>query len=509
MKMKVRKSIKRVITFMLAAIMIANVGFINAKAAKLSSGRTLTVRNAISSMSFTANASDNLRDCYSSKPATDPSKILQVSVDFSISQADRMDSSDYDCGRIFPITVSYAGTLVIDTNATYLSKDMEMGLYMDAACEMPVDSYMKAPSMDGTVTKDCVQVPQAGTYYLRVSCWHSSYNSTTFVNNLNMKVAFYTNASLSLTANKTYYLGTSSSVRYYKMTVPSTKYLNIYSNDEFSFSLCDSNKKVKYDYQNMDKDCGSCVSYRLSKGTYYVKLDRNYADNESFTLKYTLSSDSTMKNKKTTVIYPGHSKSVTYLKFKPTVSGYVTVNMLKGYYDTSADITLCTSKKKALSEAIWVYAGSSTSNKAVFGVKKNTTYYLKITNVSGRAGVKFTQTKVSEKSGSSRKKAKTLKKNSTAKGTIVAGSSTTDWYKIKVTKSQKVKITTKGNMSGNLKMQLYKSNGKKYGWDVTALYGIGDSNTYTTSSKLPKGTYYIKIYRGNSKSNGYYTLKWK
>ena len=75
-------------------------------------------------------------------------------------------------------------------------------------------------------------------------------------------------------------------------------------------------------------------------------------------------------------------------------------------------MTLCSSKKKALSGEDWnLY-------DPVYGVKKGNTYYVKVRalyNTSGMYQLKVTNTGVSEKSGTTKSKAVTIKKGSTKK----------------------------------------------------------------------------------------------
>lgn len=192
-----------------------------------------------------------------------------------------------------------------------------------------------------------------------------------------------------------------------------------------------------------------------------------------------------------------------YFKFKATSTGYLQVISTKevGYNK----VTLCNSKKQALSNSLGVrYAPT-------FGVKKGTTYYVKIasnTNSEGAYLFKATNKKITEKSGKKKAKAVNLKKNKTVKGTIIAGNGQEDWYKFKLNGKKKVKIVMKGATNDSMKIQVYQGGKKISGIDGTFRY---TSKSYTGKSigKWSKGTYYIKISRGNKKSSGYYTLSWK
>lgn len=216
-----------------------------------------------------------------------------------------------------------------------------------------------------------------------------------------------------------------------------------------------------------------------------------------------------------------------YIKFKATNTGYVTIKMTNA---SSLDyafgyLTFCDSKKKALnsSNEKWdtAYTKSPYYTRS-FGVKKGKTYYVKIET---GYGVKVTATfkKVTKKNISSKKKAKSLKAKTTAKGVIIAGDKTADWYKIKVKGNKKVKLTYTAKTNGNgyydgIKVSFYKSNGKLYTSDAYDYVSPWRSSSYsqyyrqyTISKKIigvEDGTYYVKVERANKTSSGYYTLKW-
>ena len=198
------------------------------------------------------------------------------------------------------------------------------------------------------------------------------------------------------------------------------------------------------------------------------------------------------------------------MKFKATKTVYITVNFNKADgLDYSGYITLLNSKKKAISDKTWVYADSSTSYKAVFGVKKGQTYYLRVSDIYDKANIKYTETAVSEKSGSTIKKAVTLAKNKTKKGVIVAGDKTADFYKVVLKKAGSFKIQVKGDSTGYIYVQPYNSKGKKIGSAYYVVYGNNSNRTVYTLNTFSKGTYYIKVYGKNAKASGHYSLKLK
>lgn len=141
-----------------------------------------------------------------------------------------------------------------------------------------------------------------------------------------------------------------------------------------------------------------------------------------------------------------------YFKFKAIRDGYLRVQSSEDY----DKVTLYNStKKKALSNATY------TRYAPTYGVKKGRTYYVRVVsgyNSDGGYNFKITNTRIKEKSGKKKSKAVLIKKKRTKKGTIVAGEKRTDWYKFKVTKKKRVRVTVKGATNNKLKVVIYKGN---------------------------------------------------
>lgn len=240
-------------------------------------------------------------------------------------------------------------------------------------------------------------------------------------------------------------------------------------------------------------------------GIYYMTIEPSYNASGNLLIGGTHISgtDRTITNKTWNAV--GVEKAQTrYFKFKAKYNGYVTVQTKK----LSGYVTLTNSKKKALSNA--VYASSYSTKKITFGVKKDKTYYLKAknryTNYDGYYQIRYTNSRISEKSGKKKSRAVLLKKKRTKKGTIVAGEKRTDWYKFRVTKRKTVRITMKGATNDELKVAVYKG-GRNIGRGT--LYESRGGVKLKSLGKLSKGTYYIKVYRGNKKSSGWYSLSWR
>lgn len=251
---------------------------------------------------------------------------------------------------------------------------------------------------------------------------------------------------------------------------------------------------------------GTLVIQVPAKGTYYVGVQspiNEYSINTEYYVMtrvgYANGSDRTLKLGQAVAVGQ-KSAQANYFKVTAANTGYLEVR-------TGSDVgnvTLCNSKKKALT------GKTPTKYLPTYGVKKGTTYYVKVdstySSTRGYYNLTVTNKKVSEKSGSSKAKAVTLKKGAKKSGTIIAGDKTADWYKIKLTGKKAVKFTIKGATNGTIKADVYDG-GRKMGTRSFPYYSGG--MTVQSVGKWSKGTFYVKIYRGDAKSSGYYTISWK
>lgn len=128
--------------------------------------------------------------------------------------------------------------------------------------------------------------------------------------------------------------------------------------------------------------------------------------------------------------------------------------------------------------------------------------------------IKSTFTAVSDASGASKKNAKTIKVGETKKGIVLSEDKTSknDWFKFTLKKSTKIDIDLKGNCSsGKLRFEL-TSNGIR--GTVTDYISSSDYSRNIplqtwTSKTIPKGTYYIRLYKDSKTTSGNYSVKVK
>lgn len=237
-------------------------------------------------------------------------------------------------------------------------------------------------------------------------------------------------------------------------------------------------------------------------GTYYVGV---YTTNSETTCNYNAlfydGSDRALSNGQAIAVGQRDAQ-VNYFAFRATSTGYLMAqgDEIARHYK----VALCNSAKAPLSGDTYL------GNAPTYGVKAGVTYYIRVTsrfNNKGTYTFRATNTKISGKFGKTKKKAATIKKKKTMKGFIEAGSAgkKAKWYKFKMGGKKKVNLSVVTGSNDVLKITIYRG-GKK----ITSRNVYGNATgTIRSVGKWPKGTYYIKVQRGNSKSSGYYTLKWK
>ena len=240
-------------------------------------------------------------------------------------------------------------------------------------------------------------------------------------------------------------------------------------------------------------------------GTYYVGVYSDISSGQDYTVvslaAYASGADRTLSGGQWSAV--GQKEEQTNLfRFKASSTGYIRVDTTDVDDDSSVSVTLLSSRKALSSTA-------DSASKPVYGVKKGVTYYIRARAGYSRGGgyrLKVTNHKISEKSGSSRSKAVNIKRDSTVKGTVIAGESRSDWYKFKLSGKKSVSLTVKGATNDRLKIEVYSGRKKV---KTSTFYSSTESLTLRSAGKWKKGTYHIKVYRGNSRSSGWYSLKWR
>lgn len=287
--------------------------------------------------------------------------------------------------------------------------------------------------------------------------------------------------------------------------------------DEQGTRIVDQEKKISF--ESKDKQELSQSAYIEKAGTYYIKIaissDAASANGSYFFalgMQACSSENRTLKNKKWTVAFGDGTSKAIYYKVVVKKTGYIT---LQTEYDKAygkANISLCNHKKKRLS--VVCKQSKALKNKEVFAVKKGT-YYVKVNQAAGEYRLKSTFQSVSDKSGSSKAKAKAFTTNGSAQvGLILLSDSSkkADWYSFHLSSRKIVDVTLQGSTSGDSKVSLEIIPPQNMMFQQKAMLsicGIDRKHQGSSGSLWAEGTWYIKVKKNTDKGSAKYSLKVK
>jgi len=250
-------------------------------------------------------------------------------------------------------------------------------------------------------------------------------------------------------------------------------------------------------------------------GTYYIGVYSDtysgitpYTENVTAWVRTISAANHTITSGKAILVGQYQAAQTNYFQFKATATGYIQASTSAG-----TKIALCNSGKTALSNSVYTDASSKYNSHVTFGVTKGKTYNIRVaasaySNSDGYYAVAYKNFSLTGKGGVKKSKAVTIKKKATKKGTITAGSSRVNWYKFKLASKSKFTVTIKGDTNKKIKIAIYNSKGKRINGS-TACIEPGYNYIGKALSKFPKGTYYIKLYRADKYSSGWYSVTWK
>lgn len=215
-----------------------------------------------------------------------------------------------------------------------------------------------------------------------------------------------------------------------------------------------------------------------------------------------------------------HTQKFIWIKYKAPNDGYITVTAKdkKGNQDdeereaetnASGMFQLYDVKKKTQLSREFSYqtdGEAAAYSAAVFGVKKNVTYFLRL-QAQGAVSLNCKFTKVGKCSADKKAKAVTLSKDKIAKGILMAGDHAADWYKLSVPKKQYLHFYYAGKANGQIQLTFsgsYLKTTKRY-----VAQGTEEEGHAYTIERVQPGNYYVKVERADSLSSGFYTLKWQ
>lgn len=283
-------------------------------------------------------------------------------------------------------------------------------------------------------------------------------------------------------------------------------------------------------YQNVpaassNDDYKSLYVQAKKAGIYYLAFTTNSSATvqAAFNAYYAPAGNATPTKGKTYNAASLSSTKYYYYKVKTTKTGYLTIEFPWGTNGDSSSYSvklMNSSKKKNLYNGV-TKVNSGKNYVTYAGVPKGT-YYVAVKTTDAMYGIKISAKYPTEKSGTSKAKAKSIMKGSTKKGIITAtqSRSSADWYKIKVNSNQKVYLdvlTRTGGYSGGIRVTVYST---KKTMGSSDFYNSNDPESYAGSLELyttingvrvgylQKGTYYVKVSKYGSGS-GYYELKWR
>ncbi len=208
---------------------------------------------------------------------------------------------------------------------------------------------------------------------------------------------------------------------------------------------------------------------------------------------------------------------VTYWKVSDLPKGALTVYISDVYNDKPvyANVTLCNSKKKAVSKTTKITGikgenGNTYLSQATYGVNSGT-YYIRVSTKAPIYGIKMkTDSSYSEATASKRSKAIELAEGTHSKAVLAASrSKSSNYYKIVLDQDKHVKFDVDGYIAPGTKLNLviYNSKGKK----TKTLSITGEVNKiktidYGTKEKLKAGTYYLAVAKNSKETSAAYTV---
>lgn len=265
-------------------------------------------------------------------------------------------------------------------------------------------------------------------------------------------------------------------------------------------------------YLNLHKFQDNLVTKIPSKGIYYLKftLDSNAGGDAAITITpYSMSSENkTLKNKTWICSYPMSYDDQISHKITISKPGYIKVEAVSlAEVASSTTVTLLNSKNTNLSDS--VYLSKTGDNTTYFGVKKGTYY------INGKSSdiykLRYSFVAVTDKGSSTKSKATTILKGKAIKGLVQSTDSIkkADWYKVKLTKKQKLRLNIYAKSNDSLRFEIIPASKNVILWgSIITLYDY-DGGVYSTKESMPAGTYYIKVTKKAKTSSGYYTIKFK
>jgi hypothetical protein len=209
-------------------------------------------------------------------------------------------------------------------------------------------------------------------------------------------------------------------------------------------------------------------------------------------------------------VYTGDSLVTKFHSFTISKDSLVTIygnELNNSGAATTLAFSLCDNAKTTLTQGTLTYANTYSIKYAL----KKGTYYV-ATSSPNKYQLKYTSTALKDQSKSTTKKATLIKPNKTVKGKVLLSDSLDqkDYFKVKITKKKKLKLVISGNCTGdssNLRVDVVPAKKSVKLTDSTVYIG-NETKTFTSSKKLKKGVYYIRVQKVYADFSGSYSIKY-
>lgn len=261
------------------------------------------------------------------------------------------------------------------------------------------------------------------------------------------------------------------------------------------------------------------IYYLRVKGTsgvtYKISYKMNTFEMLTYAKKYSYTfTNASLKSKSNALMLKIKSNYSGNLNFMCKTSSPVTVQYLN-------------SKKKMISNTNIL----AKNNLTGIGVKADKIYYIRLWNPDKTStgtitisNMKYQIKNVGVSYNNTRGKSYTLTKNSYKESFVPADSKSTFWYRIKLSKEQKLSIYMESRvlqMNGScLQLDLYNRDGKRMTSQSVKIdeesfatfknkkYRMNYPVKSITTGKLPSDTYYIRVVSKSKKTSGSFRIKW-
>lgn len=288
-------------------------------------------------------------------------------------------------------------------------------------------------------------------------------------------------------------------------------YVEVYSDEELT------DLKFQENFSEFKKNENIPINL-TKKGIYYFvfNLLRSEYTEEIVELKTTyvgIYNNKTIKNEQFNVVYQDKSTQEFTYKIAVPRDGMIkfALSSVEGIKDFNAEVKLLDKDKKEISNVDYINSMYSEKDQYPYAFKiytvKKGTYYISVKSDMGYGMLHYIFEETQDTSGTSIKKASTIKRDSTVVGYIDATDkkNTTDWYKFKSTKVQTFKVDITSFIDNKLDFVIVDGKGNTI--PSGNLIRPNGSKQYTFNLTLYKGVYYIKVVKSATKSSGAYSIK--